>query len=477
MSNHFIAALGTSCYNTCNYQLNNQNVKTSFIQEALLHILHFGQGDKVTILLTNSAREMNWEDSIYKARDISALQRFACEGEVLPPEGDKKEGLRSIIQSRLPDVTLNDVTIPDGKTEDEIWRTFEIIYDQISEEDVVYFDITNCFRSLPIIATTILNYSKVLKNITIKGIYYGALEAKDKDTGIVPVFDLTACNDIMDWTVAADSFIQHGHSERIGELCKNSSDKVFTKTWKNKLRKVVNLTNCIETSRGMEKDDASNKENSIKEAYMDFKDSTLQVQNSDSVEKIVLPLYEKIEERAAVFDKKSNFEIGVATVEWSIQNGMIQQGFTALLETLKTFLCNQYGIGEHDFETRELVVAKVLNTVKCCNNAMKDDINTTVLRAQALVKEDNYQNLVKYLDDERTPKCARSCKDKAIKLAFEVPKSLVALYGEIGDYRNDMNHFGFKKQPNKPDTLHKKLKKCYHQFCNIVDNYEAQKLK
>lgn len=133
------------------------------------------------------------------------------------------------------------------------------------------------------LAMTILSYSKALKNVTIKGIYYGALEAKGKSTGIVPVFDLTACNDIMDWTVAADSFIHYGNSDRIGELCKNSSDKAFTRAWKNKLRKVVNLTNCIETSRGMEKDDATNKKNSIKKAYMDFKDSPLQVQNSDNV--------------------------------------------------------------------------------------------------------------------------------------------------------------------------------------------------
>ena len=327
------------------------------------------------------------------------------------------------------------------------------------------------------LAMTILSYSKALKNVTIKGIYYGALEAKGKSTGIVPVFDLTACNDIMDWTVAADSFIQYGHSARIGELCKNSSDKAFTKTWKNKLRKVVKLTNCIETSRGMEKEGVSNKENSIKKAYMDFKDSSLQVQNSDSVEKIVLPLYEKIEERAAVFDKKSNFEIGMATVEWSIQNGMIQQGFTALLETIKTFLCNQYGIEEHDYETRECVVANVLNTIKRCNNAMKSEINSVWLREQILEKESSYQELKKYFDDEKTAECVRSCKDKARQLAFEVPKSLVALYGEISDYRNDMNHFGFKKQPNKSDTLHKKLEKCYHQVCGIVNNYEEQKLK
>ena len=134
MPNHFIAALGTSCYNTCNYQLNDKTVTTSFIQKALLNMLSFGQGDKVTILLTKSARKINWEDSIYSAKDISALKRFASEGEVLPEEGGKKEGLRSIIQRNFPSVTVNDITIPDGKTEDEIWRTFEIVYKQIGEK-------------------------------------------------------------------------------------------------------------------------------------------------------------------------------------------------------------------------------------------------------------------------------------------------------------------------------------------------------
>ena len=102
MSNHFIAALGTSCYNTCNYKLQEQTVTTNFVQEALLSMLGFQQGDKVTILLTNSARKINWEDNTYSAKDISTLQLHACEGETLPVEGDKREGLRSILHRKLP---------------------------------------------------------------------------------------------------------------------------------------------------------------------------------------------------------------------------------------------------------------------------------------------------------------------------------------------------------------------------------------
>ncbi|WP_092477237.1 hypothetical protein [[Clostridium] polysaccharolyticum] len=59
-------------------------------------MLGFGQGDKVTIWLTDFARKENWEDGTYQSNDISALQWFASEGEILSSEGDKKEGLHSI---------------------------------------------------------------------------------------------------------------------------------------------------------------------------------------------------------------------------------------------------------------------------------------------------------------------------------------------------------------------------------------------
>lgn len=474
MSKHFIAALGISCYNMCNYQLNNQEFSTNFSQEALLNILGFGHGDKATILLTDLARKRNWEDRTYQCEDILAMQRYSMEGEALPSEGDKKEGLQSILQRNFKGLRENDVTIPEGKSEEEIWETFETVYDQIEENDTIYFDITNGFRSLPMLAMTILSYSKMLKNTEIKGIYYGALEAKDKKTGIVPIFDLTACNDILNWTIAANNFVKYGNSNLIGELCRKSSDSAFVKSWKRKLDKAVNLTNCIEASRGMEQDAISNKSNSIKKAYNDFKNSPLEVKQSASVEKIVLPLYEKIEEKTAIFDKKSNFEIGMATVEWSIENGMIQQGFTALLETMKTFLCNQYGIDEYEYEARDVAVAGTLNVVRLCNTAMKDQVTSKTLRMSTLKENKGYQKLMRSFDKNKR---ISIYKGKAEQLAYEVPQVMAILYGKISNYRNDMNHFGFKKQPMSHDILHKKLKACYKEFVEVVKNYQAEKLK
>lgn len=474
MSKHFIAALGINCYNACDYELKGEVVHTSFVQEALLQMLDFNKDDRITILLTELARKNNWENRNYTKGDINSLMRYAVEGEKLPKVDETKEGLCSRLKQQYGEACLNPVNIWDGKDEDEIWKNFQIVFEQIQDEEEIYFDITNGFRSLPMLALTILNYSKVLKNVKIKAIYYGALDAKNKETGKVPIFDLTSCNDILNWTVAADNFIRHGNSEMIGELCNSCSDKEFKSEWKLKLKEVVNLTNCIEASRGMKKDDKSCKENSIGMAYNSFKMRQRKGQNSSNVEKIVLPLYVKVEKRAAVFDKETNYDIGMATVEWSIANGMIQQGFTALLETIKTFLCNLYEIDEYEYETRDGVVAKVLNILGHDRDAMGRDVKNSSKRKEILSENDDFLKMLKEFEQNEKIK---DYKKNALELAYEVPKCIVDLYGDIGKYRNDMNHFGFNKQPMKYKVLRKKLSEGFDKFQRIALNYEKEKMK
>lgn len=67
--------------------------------------------------------------------------------------------------------------------------------------------------------------------------------------------------------------------------------------------------------------------------------------------------------------------------------------------------CNDimnWTVVENDFETRELVVANVLNTIKSCNYEIKKEINSFSLREQALEAEKAYQELWEYLCNEET---------------------------------------------------------------------------
>lgn len=74
------------------------------------------------------------------------------------------------------------------------------VYDQLKSDDEIVFDFTHAFRSIPMVAIVILNYTKVMKDIRTNGIYYGAfevLETISEARGLlpeerrVPVLDLT----------------------------------------------------------------------------------------------------------------------------------------------------------------------------------------------------------------------------------------------------------------------------------------------
>ena len=46
----------------------------------------------------------------------------------------------------------------------------------------------------------------------------------------------------------------------------------------------------------------------------------------------------------------------MAVTAWSIENGMIQQGYTSLEETIKTWICHNYELNEVDERNREGIV-------------------------------------------------------------------------------------------------------------------------
>ncbi|HIC96177.1 TPA: TIGR02221 family CRISPR-associated protein [Candidatus Bipolaricaulota bacterium] len=103
---------------------------------------------------------------------------------------------------------VKEVRIPSGKNEQEIWDIFSTIVNEIEEKDELYLDITHAFRSLPLLATVIINYLKVMKNIQVRAISYGAMEAVgdiwtvkqiDIEQRDIPVFNLLPFDQLLDF--------------------------------------------------------------------------------------------------------------------------------------------------------------------------------------------------------------------------------------------------------------------------------------
>ncbi len=125
----FMSILGVAFYNNCRYAKGNFTGSSSpFVQKSLLEYLqqeeNWCRDDTVLIFLTDQARQQNWNHTIET--------RFS--------QREKKDvpyiGLERILQGM--EVSFRAVSIPEGKDEPQMWRIFELIFEQLQEGDEVY---------------------------------------------------------------------------------------------------------------------------------------------------------------------------------------------------------------------------------------------------------------------------------------------------------------------------------------------------
>ena len=184
-----IAFLGTGEYKCATYRWNDQTYKTSFVQEAFVHWL---KPEVTYVLLTEKARAENW--------------------------GKLCDRLKRHTQ------TVEEIKIPDGKSEEELWEIFEAISKAVQEGDEIVFDITHGFRSLPMIAMLTIAYLKQVKGVKVQHVVYGVYE---RDNPMAPILDLTLFADLLDWLAAAKIFTATGDSSELGQLIQEIQDDAY----------------------------------------------------------------------------------------------------------------------------------------------------------------------------------------------------------------------------------------------------------
>ncbi|NTW04201.1 MAG: TIGR02221 family CRISPR-associated protein [Oscillochloris sp.] len=177
-----ITFLGTPSrsYNETTYVWEGQECTTPFMAEATAR---FFNPDQLLVLVTAEARAQNFAN------------------------------LEQRIKDQLP---LHPVDIPSGRSEDELWVMFDAIASAIDPGDQIIFDITNGFRSLPVLAVMATSYVRLVRAATVERMVYGAYDAAS--AGRTPVFDLTPFVQLLDWTTAADRFIRDGDSRDLADL-------------------------------------------------------------------------------------------------------------------------------------------------------------------------------------------------------------------------------------------------------------------
>ena len=279
------------------------------------------------------------------------------------------------MQEEFPQVNITSVHIPEGGNRQELDEIFECIYQELSKGETVYFDFTHGLRNLPIQALAVVNYAKVLKGIRVGGLYYGAFALEKNRNGEMKhaqIINMSSYSIIQEWTSAAEAFVKSGSGNQIYKLYQSRKNWIdVDEECKDVLESLHDLTNCLETSRGKlnlprKENDRSKK--SIACAYESFQESYRRLdgkQEPPTSEQPLKRLFEYIDNDIKIFDQRIYIEdggkemeytaLGMSVVQWAIDKNLIQQGFTALNETIISYVCELYDIAANSIRGCNMV--------------------------------------------------------------------------------------------------------------------------
>ncbi len=420
--------LGTSRYVPAHYKLGEEVSKlTPFVQEALVSLIcrDWTAEDRLIFFLTPEAQNKNWKDG-----------------------GNFPQGLYTRLKTLRLAPEICPVSFTEGQSEEEIRQNFLTIVEQLKENDEVYFDITHSFRSLPMLNLVALNYARVLKNIHIEGILYGAFEilgypkeVEEKvppEKRLAPVFDLTPYALLLDWSFAVEEFVRYGLAKRLTELVKEEIQPIIKET-RGKDEKAQTLKTIVNQLRALTLNIYTCRCQKIEETRLSK--NLFEKLKTEELLPPFKPLLEHIEDKIKAFLEEDSWEKAQAAVEWCITHGLVQQGYTILQEAVITEVSRLAGFKDvFDPKNRNFI--------------------SSLLAVTAL---------------EKTPEKWRGelerRQEKALALQAKFGdsfKQLASAFSSLTNVRNDINHCGCRQDPLTADQLIQKLKKQYEQIKNAL---------
>ena len=428
----FISVLGTGLYEKGVYtQGDFISSETRFIQQATLELIGcketWTEEDRVCILLTDKAKELNWEVS-------SRIHPHT-------KEDIAYEGLNTLLQRMDLRPQMTPVSICDGKNEDEMWKIFQTTFEQIQDGDELYFDLTHSFRYLPMLILVLGNYAKFLKNIRIAHISYGNYEARNEEGS--PIVDLLPLTVLQDWTFAAADFLHNGRSEQLTQLTQQVFKPILRDTrgkdqqaqaLRNFSDALNDITDNLQMCRGL---------NITKDKDICRLKKSIDQLSEDIIAPLV-PVVKNIEQSFTNFIPDSNILNGLHAAQWCYDNHMYQQSITILQETIVTYICNKNKLSVTDKDARALV-------------------NTAFYIAdEKLQQEEKKWKLPNYGENNEA-------KDKVRELIKDPDiEKLSSSFSTATDVRNDFNHAGFRPNPMPAGRLANKIKESINEVHNII---------
>jgi len=393
MSVKFITFLGTGNYEACEYQLNNEHSrKTPYIQEALIDLL-LKQGisiDEVNVFLTPEAKEKHWYGT-----------------------GKLLEALKE--QQNTGNFTIKERDISSKQNIETIWGLFEKMTSFMEKNDTIIFDITHSFRYQPMLALLAIHFARVTKNVQIEGIFYGVYESSVKEK-IFPVIDLTTFVELQDWITNVYAFTKTGRADMLTDWILEK-DKLIRKKERGStldLKLVKNLaddwnelTAALQTNRSPH---IPTKAKNALESIEGVKHVMLRP--------VFLPLNSLLTDVEEQIKPMTNDDLilsGLAAIEWCAEHGLFQQAYTMAAELIVSAVCLKYGYDTKEKEERQKGSYLLTKALKLQEN------NNSILEELTEDEQEVVMNLLRFSE-------------------------LLKVANIIRDYRNDINHAGWKPQ-------------------------------
>lgn len=391
MVKKLFAFIGTSPYEETEYFIDidgkRKSCNSPYIQEALFEVLEQRQLE-VVIFATDEARRKNW----------------------IP---ENKVGLKRRLEEK--NAAYKIVVIPEGKSNEEIWDIFALVYGEIQENDEIYVDVTHSFRSIPIIFMSVLNHARVTKKCKIERIFYGAYEAR-KD-GLSPVFDLSVFNQISDWNSGVEQLLETGESEKFKEVVEKNIKPILAE--KKGTDELIKLTDkCARSITEFYTDLQLVKGQTMLNDGKKLKEVLNELQKYDfSKYKNIQPFYkllERIKKQVDFFNTGDMiFEIleCIKLCKWF---GLYQQAYTLLQENIVNYVCLKCGLDCGKYKPDRELAEKLI--ISRYYNIELSEVEKNIL--------------IEKLSD------------------FSV--DMAKLHHELTDYRNELNHAQFRRNgPSK----------------------------
>ncbi len=376
------------------------------------------------------------------------------------------------LREQLQPLCLNPVAvdIPEGHKVEDLWQIFGELTKHLDENDEVIFDITHSFRTLPFLAFIAASYLRVAKNVKIKGIYYGAWEARmpqphgestlQRDpVDLSQVFDLTPFLNLLDWTTATDQFVKTGNAEALSKLIQHSEELGNTEL--QGLSSSVNrIALGLDTLRPLCVMEESAKL-SEKIQIAEFKINSNLPQ--------LIPLLKKIENDYSQFSlaspkkkdpntSKIRLAKQLRMVEWYEKRGRWLQALSLARESIVSLICYLLELDALDKNNRD-VAEKLINSFYSDNNNIYNQNNQHEeldeyykARWSRVLEENLRENLHKFWGG------------KANRIYFRLGKS----QPDLTSLRNDVMHAGQKDTSKSVERTIDETKQILSDFRKVI---------